>query len=63
VIAEIIDETGDGAESPLEFPADVTADGSGNVYLAGYDGDNTFGISPQGYPSAAFLDVTSGVLD
>ncbi len=43
-ITEIIDATGDGAGNPLDAPAGVAVDGSGNVYVTGYFSDNAFKI-------------------
>jgi cysteine-rich repeat protein len=46
-ITEIIDETGDGAGNELHQPYAIAVDGSGNVYLAGYESDNAFWIDPN----------------
>ncbi len=47
-ITEIIDLTGDGVGNPLDGSEEIAVDGSGNVYVAGFDSDNAFKITPAG---------------
>lgn len=43
-ITEIIDPNGDGAGNPLGGAGGVAVDGSGNVYVTGFNSDNAFKI-------------------
>jgi streptogramin lyase len=47
-MTEIIDATGDGAGNPLSGPWGIAVDGSGDVYVTGYDFANAFRIDPNG---------------
>jgi hypothetical protein len=46
-ITEIIDTNGDGINT-LDLPVGIAVDGSGNVYVAGFNSDNAFKITPGG---------------
>ena len=47
-ITEIIDATGDGTGNTLNWPQGIAVDGSGNVYLTGFNTHNAFKITPGG---------------